>query len=173
MNLSQKQQVVARVHEIAATAHCIVAARYTGMSVAQISQLRAKARDEGVIVRVVKNSLARRALADTDFACMDNQLTGPLVLAFSIDDPGAAPRLLSGFAKQNEQLAIQFVAIGGQVYQSSEVERLASLPSRDQAIAMLMSVMQAPMAQLVRALNEVPGKLVRTIAAIRDQKSSS
>jgi large subunit ribosomal protein L10 len=122
---------------------------------------------------VVKNTLARRAVKDTEFECMTEGLTGPLVLAFSQEDPGAAARVIKDFAKQNDQLNVKLVAIGGQILAPSELETLAKLPTYDQALSMLMSVMQAPIQKLAQTMNEVPGKLVRTIAAIRDAKEAA
>jgi large subunit ribosomal protein L10 len=142
------------------------------MTVDALTALRAKAREGGVYVRVVKNTLAKRAVQGTDFECMQDGLTGPLMLAFSQEDPGAAARLVKDFAKANDKLIPKLVAIGGQLLGPGDLDRLASMPTRDQAISMLMSVMQAPVAKFVRTLNEVPGKLARTVAAIRDAKSA-
>jgi large subunit ribosomal protein L10 len=142
------------------------------MTVDALTALRAKAREGGVYVRVVKNTLAKRAVQGTDFECMQDGLTGPLMLAFSQEDPGAAARLVKDFAKANDKLIPKLVAVGGQLLGPGDLDRLASLPTRDQAISMLMSVMQAPVAKFVRTLNEVPGKLTRTVAAIRDAKSA-
>lgn len=172
LSLEEKKAVVAEVAEVAGSAHSAVAAEYSGMSVEAMTALRAKARAGGVYVRVVKNTLAKRAVQGTDFECMRDGLTGPLVLAFSQEDPGAAARLVKDFAKENDKLIPKLVAIGGQLLGPGDLDRLASMPTRDQAISMLMSVMQAPVAKFVRTLNEVPGKLVRTVAAVRDAKSA-
>ncbi len=173
LNLEQKKAIVAEVTEVAAKAHSALAAEYRGLSVEKMDKLRVAARDGGVYLRVVKNTLARRALAGSEFECMGDGLTGPLVLAFSMEDPGAAARVLGDFAKENDKLVIKLVSIGGQLLPASEVGRLAKLPTRDQAIAILMSVMRAPVEKLARTLNEVPGKLTRTVAAIRDQKQAA
>ena len=173
LSLDQKQVVVSEVHELASTAYSALAAEYAGITVEQMTALRVTARESGVAVRVVKNTLAKRAFEDTDFACMNEGLTGQLVLAFSQEDPGGAARVMSDFSKENDNLVIKLVAIGGQLYDASEVKRLASLPTKDQAISMLMSVMNAPVGKLVRTMNEVPGKLVRTVAAVRDQKEAA
>jgi large subunit ribosomal protein L10 len=138
-----------------------------------MTDLRVKARAGGVYLRVVKNSLARRAFEGTDYECMNEGLVGPMVLAFSQEEPGAAARLVKDFAKEHENLKAKLVSIGGQLYDSSELERLASLPTKEQAISMLMSVMRAPLDKFARTLNEVPGKLVRTMAAVRDQKEAA
>jgi large subunit ribosomal protein L10 len=127
-----------------------------------MTELRKTARETGVYLRVVKNTLARRAVAGTEFECMQAGLVGPLLIAFSMEDPGCAARLISNFAKTHNKLITKVVAIGGQAYGSSELDRLARLPTRDQGIAMLMSVMKAPV-----------GKLVRTLAAVKDQKEAA
>jgi large subunit ribosomal protein L10 len=173
LNLEQKKSIVAEVAEVAGNAYSAIAAEYAGMSAEQMTALRAKARSEGVYVRVVKNTLARRALEGTDFECMNEGLVGPLVLVFSLEDPGAAARLLKDFIKENEQLVVKHIAISGQLLGAGELDRMAMMPTKDQAISMLMSVMKAPVEKMARTLNEVPGKLVRTVAAIRDQKEAA
>ena len=173
LTFDQKQVVVAEVAEVAAAAYSAVAAEYRGITVEKLTSLRVKARQEGVYLRVVKNTLARIAVRGTDFECMSEGMVGPLVLAFSMDDPGAAARLMRDAAKENDKLNIKLVALGGQLVAASEIDRVANLPTRDQAVSMLMSVMQAPVAKFVRTLDEVPGKLVRTVAAIRDQKEAA
>lgn len=162
LNLDSKKVVVEEVAEFAAKAYSAVAAEYRGLTVTEMTDLRKTARETGVYLRVVKNTLARRAVAGTEFECMQNGLVGPLVLAFSMEDPGCAARLISDFAKTHNKLVTKVVAIGGQAYGSSELDRLARLPTRDQGIAMLMSVMKAPV-----------GKLVRTLAAVREQKEAA
>ncbi|MDD3609046.1 MAG: 50S ribosomal protein L10 [Halothiobacillaceae bacterium] len=173
MTLEDKKVVVAEVAEVASRALSAVAAEYSGLTVEKMTALRVQAREKGVYVRVVKNTLARRAVAGTEFECMSEGLSGPLVLAFSLEDPGAAARLMRDFAKDNNKLVVRLVSIGGKLYPASELDRVASIPTREQALSMLMSVMQAPIAKFVRTLNEVPGKLVRTVAAIRDQKEAA
>lgn len=173
LSLADKKTVVAEVAEVAATALSAVAAEYRGLTVGQLTELRKKAREGGVYVRVVKNTLARRAVAGTEFECISPGLVGPLVLAFSQADPGAAARVVRDFAKGNDKLIVKFVSVGGQLLGAGDIERLASLPTRDQALAMLMGVMKAPIEKLARTINEVPGKLVRTVAAIRDQKQAA
>jgi large subunit ribosomal protein L10 len=162
LNLDGKKVVVEEVAEYAAKAHSAIAAEYRGLTVTELTVLRKTARETGVYLRVVKNTLARRAIAGTEFECMQAELVGPLLLAFSMEDPGSAARLISDFAKTHDKLITKAVAIGGQVYGASELKRLASMPTRDQAISMLMSVMKAPV-----------GKLARTLAAIRDQKQEA
>jgi len=173
LNMAEKQAIVAEVAEVAASAHSAIAAEYRGMTVDGMTRLREEARKNGVYLRVVKNTLARRALEGTEFACMQDGLKGPLVLAFSTEDPGAAARVIKDFVKENKQLAVKLVAVGGKLLAASDLEALANLPTRDQAISMLMGVMKAPIQKLARTLNEVPGKLVRTLAAVRDAKEAA
>jgi large subunit ribosomal protein L10 len=173
LNFAQKQAVVAEVAEVAANAYSAVAAEYRGMTVEELNELRVQARNSAVYLRVVKNSLARRAVEDTEFACMQDNLTGPLLLAFSQEDPGAAARVINDFSKQNEKLIVKVVSIGGKLLDPSEVSTLAKMPTYDQAISMLMAVMKAPVEKLARTVNEVPGKLVRTVAAIKDAKEAA
>jgi large subunit ribosomal protein L10 len=173
LNFEQKQTIVAEVAEVARTAYSAVAAEYRGITVGQMTKLRVEARNNGVYLRVVKNTLARRAVKDTDFECMTDGLTGPLVLAFSQEDPGAAARVIKDFAKENDKLVVKLVSISGQMLAPSELETLAKMPTYDQAISMLMSVMKAPVQKLAATMNEVPGKLVRTIAAVRDAKEAA
>jgi len=173
LTLEEKKAVVAEVSEVAKGAYSAVAAEYCGLTVEQLTDLRVKAREDNVYLRVVKNSLARRALEDTDFACMSERLTGPLILAFSQEDPGAAARVTKDFAKANEMFQVTMLSVGGELLEPTEIDKLAKLPTRDQAISLLMAVMLAPTEKFVRTLNEVPGKLVRTVDAIRDQKQQA
>jgi len=158
LNLDGKKAVVEEVAQYAAKAHSAVAAEYRGLTVTELTELRKTARETGVYLRVVKNTLAKRAVAGTEFECMQESLVGPLLIAFSMEDPGCAARLISNFAKTHDKLITKVVAIGGQSYGASELARLASLPTRDQGISLLMSVMRAPVE-----------KLARTLAALRDQ----
>ena len=173
LTLEEKKAVVAEVSEVAKGAYSAVAAEYCGLTVEQLTDLRVKAREDNVYLRVVKNSLAKRALEDTDFACMRERLTGPLILAFSQEDPGAAARVTKDFAKANEKFQVTMLSVGGELLEPTEIDKLAKLPTRDQAISLLMAVMLAPTEKFVRTLNEVPGKLVRTVDAIRDQKQQA
>jgi len=172
LSLEQKKAVVAEVAEVAGSAHSVIAAEYTGISVDQMTTLRAKARAESVHMQVVKNSLARRAFKGTDFECMVDSMTGPLILAFSQEDPGAAARVVKDFSKENKKLVVKLISIGGKLLEPGELERLANMPTKDQAISMLMSVMIAPVTKLARTLAEPQVMLVRTLAAIRDQKQA-
>ena len=173
LSFAEKEAIVSEVAEVAASAYSAVTAEYIGLSAEEMTDLRAKARTGGVYLRVVKNTLARRAVNGTDYECLQDTLTGPLVLAFSQEDPGAAARVLKDFAKENDKLVIKALSVSGQLLAASEIDRLASLPTKEQAISMLMSVMQAPITKLARSLNEVPGKLVRTVAAVRDAKQAA
>lgn len=162
LNLESKKAVVEEVAKFAAKAHSAVAAEYRGLTVSELTELRKTARETGVYLRVVKNTLAKRAVAGTEFECMRDGLVGPLLIAFSMEDPGSAARLVNDFAKSHDKLVTKIVAIGGQSFGGSELARLARLPTRDQGISLLMSVMKAPVE-----------KLVRTLAEVRDQKQAA
>src|SRR5215471_9754398 len=172
LNLEQKQAVVAEVAKQVAGAQAIVMAENRGMPVQAMTQLRAKARASGVYFRVVKNTLVRRAVAETPFAPLADRMVGPLAYGTG-SDPIAVAKVLSDFAKGNEKFVITGGAMPGQVMSAKEIVALASLPSRDELIAKLLGTMQAPVAKLVRTLNEVPSKLVRTLAAVRDAKGAA
>jgi len=171
LNLEDKKALVTEVSAIAATAQSAVAAEYRGLSVGQMTELRAKARAQGVYMRVVKNTLARKALAGTSFESLGPRLKGPLVLAFSKDDPGAAARVVKAFTKDNEKLVATHVSLGGQVLPGSDLEKVASLPTREQALSQLLGLLKAPIEKFVRTLAAPQTKLVRTLAAVRDLKN--
>ena len=173
LNLEDKKALVAEVAEVAAKAQSVVAAEYRGLTVSQMTDLRAKARKQGVYVRVVKNTLARKALAGTSFEAVGPKLKGPLVLAFSKDDPGAAARVVKDFAKANDKLVATLVSLGGQVLSAKDLDAVANLPTREQALSMLLGTLKAPSQKLVSTLAAVPSKLVRTLAAVRDQKQAA
>jgi large subunit ribosomal protein L10 len=173
LKLEDKKALVAEVAEVAATAQSVVAAEYRGLTVSQMTELRAKARRQGVYMRVVKNTLARKALAGTSFESVGPKLKGPLVLAFSKDDPGAAARVVKDFAKANEKLVARLVSLGGQVLPGGELEKVASLPTREQALSMLLGVLKAPIQKLVGTLAAPASQLARTLAAVRDQKQAT
>jgi large subunit ribosomal protein L10 len=173
LGLADKQALVAEVNEVAASSESAIAAEYRGLSVAQMTELRAKARSEGVYLRVMKNTLAKRAIEGTDFECLGEALQGPILLAFSREDPGAAARVIKEFSKENEDLATKAVAIGGTLYGAEDLSRLASLPTLDQARAILLGVIQAPLTQLVRTLAEPPTMLARVFGARGDAESSA
>ncbi|MDY6943196.1 MAG: 50S ribosomal protein L10 [Pseudomonadota bacterium] len=171
--LESKKALVAEVSQVVAGAHSAIAAEYRGLTVAEMDELRKKARNEGVYLRVVKNTLARRALVGSDFESLGERLVGPLVLGFSLEDPGAAARLFKDFGKSHDALKVKALALGGQVLEASDIDRVANLPTRDQAISTLMAVMKAPVEKFVRTLNEPTAKMVRTFGAVRDQKQAA
>jgi len=173
LRLEDKKALVAEVNAVAATAQSVVAAEYRGLSVGQMTDLRSKARSNGVYLRVVKNTLARKAVAGTQFECVGKSLKGPLVLAFSKDDPGAAARLVKAFAKDNDKLVPTLVSLGGSVLAPKEIDKVASLPTREQALSMLAGTLLAPISKFVRTLAEPHAKFVRTVAAVKDQKQAS
>ena len=169
LNLQEKQAVVAEVAKQVAGAQAIVMAENRGMPVAAMIQLRAKARASGVYFRVVKNTLVRRAVADTPFASLADKMVGPLAYGIGTD-PVAVAKVLSDFAKGHDKFVITGGAMPGQVMNAKQITALASLPSREELIARLLGTMLAPMTKLVRTMNEVPAKFVRTLAAVKDQK---
>jgi large subunit ribosomal protein L10 len=170
LNIEQKKALVTEVHEIALKAQSVVAAEYRGLSVTQVTSLRAQARKSGVYVRVVKNTLARKAVAGTSFECIAPLLKGPLILAFSNEDPGSAARVVKAFAKDNDKLVTTLLSLGGQLLPAKALDQVASLPTRDQALSMLLGVMKAPISKFVRTLAEPHSMLVRTVGAVKDQK---
>lgn len=172
LNIDEKKAVVAEVSVEIAKAQGIFVAEYRGLGVGSMTELRAKARKSGVYLRVLKNTLARRAVAGTPFEKLAEQMVGPLVYGIS-SDPVATAKVLNEFAKANEKLVIKAGAMPNAVITAKEVKALASMPSREQLIAQLLATMQAPVVQFVRTLNEVPSRLVRTLAAIRDQRAGA
>ena len=168
LNLEQKKAVVAEVNAIAASAQTAIAAEYIGLTVAQMTALRAKAREQDVQVRVVKNSLARRAVVGTDFECLTETLTGPLLLVFSAGDPGAGARLVRDFSKANERLVTKAVAFAGELRPAQDLVALATMPTLDEARAQFLGTLKAPQTKLVRTLAEPAGQLVRVLAAYKD-----
>src|SRR5690349_16814152 len=173
LNLEDKKALVAEVAAVAQKAQSVVAAQYRGLTVSQMTELRAKARRQGVYLRVVKNTLARKALAGTTFESVGPKLKGPLMLAFSKDDPGAAARVVKDFAKGNEKLVATLVSLGGQVLPAAELDKVASLPTREQALSMLLGVLKAPIQKLVGTLAAPASQLARTLAAVREQKQAA
>lgn len=173
LGLEGKKAIVADVNEVASDALSLVVADARGCTVEAMTGLRKQAREANVNVRVVRNTLAKRAVEGTEFECAAGSFVGPSLLAFSMEDPGAAARIFKDFAKENENFEVKALAVSGQLLGAEQLDVLAKLPTRDQALSMLMSVMQAPVTKLVRTMNEVPGKLVRTLAAVRDQKEAA
>ena len=172
LRLSQKQDIVTEVNRQAGEALSAVLADYRGMTVGDMTGLRKRARESGVYLKVVRNTLVRRAVKGTDYECLDDALVGPTLLAFSSGEPGSAARLLKDCAREYEALSVKALSIGGQLLDAGQIDRVAALPTRDEALALLMAAMQAPIAKLARTLGEVPGKLARTLAAIRDARES-
>lgn len=158
LNLSQKQEVVAELAEVAAKAHSLVAVEYAGTTVEQMTAMRKKARESGVFLKVVKNTLASRAVAGTEFEVVKDALTGPLLYAFSLEEPGAAGRLIKEFAKGNDKLKAKVVSVEGKLLPAAHVEVLASLPTREQALAMLARVLAEPASMFARVLKAVADK---------------
>jgi len=171
LNLEQKKEIVAEVADVAANAQSAIAAEYRGLTVDQMTSLRKEARNAGVYLRVVKNTLARRAVDGTDFDCLKDALVGPLVLIFSQEDPASGARIVRDFSKQSDKLIVKALVLSGKMLEPSDLKRLADMPTREQAISMLMGVMLAPVTKFVRTLAEPNNKLARTLAAVRDQKA--
>ncbi|HYA38500.1 MAG TPA: 50S ribosomal protein L10 [Candidatus Methylomirabilis sp.] len=172
LTLDEKKAVVAEVSGKLTDAQAAMLAEYRGLSVAQMTTLRRKAHDSRVYLRVVKNTLARRAVEGTSFECLKDQMTGPLAFAVSAD-PVAVAKILSEFSKDNEALKIKAGAMGGKLMSVEQIKALATLPGREQLLAMLLGTMQAPIQKFVQTLNEVPAKFVRTLAAVRDSKAKA
>ena len=173
IRLEDKQQIVSEVNQAASSALSAVLADYRGVTVEDMTALRKNARANKVYLRVVRNTLLKRAVADTEFECIQEVLMGPTILALSQEDPGAAARVLKDFAKGNDDFEIKALSVGGQLMDASQIDVLAKLPTVDQARSMLMSVMLAPVTKLARTMNEVPSKLTRAVAAVRDQKQDA
>ncbi|MDD7804586.1 MAG: 50S ribosomal protein L10 [Endozoicomonas sp. (ex Botrylloides leachii)] len=173
LGLEDKKAIVAEVNEAAQSALSAVIADYRGLTVGQMTSLRKQARDGGVYLKVVRNTLAKRAVDGTEFQCLQDSLVGPSVLAFSQEDPGAAARLMKDFAKENKELEVKALSISGQVLGAEQLDVLAKMPTLDQARAMLMSVMIAPVTKLARTLNEVPASVTRVMAAVAKEKENA
>ena len=172
LNLEQKKAVVAEVSAQVGTAQAIIVAEYRGLEVGVMTELRAKARKAGVYLRVLKNNLVRRAVKDTPFDKLADKLTGPLIYGIS-SDPVAGAKVLNDFAKANEHFVIKAGGLPNSVISATEVTALANMPGREVLLATLLGTMQAPVAKFVQTLNEVPGRFVRTLAAVRDQKEKA
>lgn len=170
LDLEGKKAIVASLSEETATALSAVVADYRGLSVTEMTELRKQARSANVYLRVVRNTLAKRAIVGTEFECLNDSLVGPTVIALSKEDPGAAARLIKDFAKEYDKLEVKALSIGGKMYEARDIDVLAKLPTREQALATVAQLLQAPATKLVRTLNAVPTKLVRTLVAIKEQK---
>jgi len=173
LGLEGKKAIVAEVNEVASKALSAVLAEYRGMTVEQMTALRVKARESGVYLRVVRNTLAKRAVEGTEFACLNEALVGPVLCAFSLEEPGAAARLIRDFAKECDLLKTTAVAVGGKLHGPEQLEAVAKLPTKDEAIASLMSVMNGPVTKLARTLNEFPSRITRVIHAVAEQKKAA
>ena len=173
LNLDDKKAIVAEVNETAAQALSLVVADARGVDVNDMNALRTKARAENVQLRVIRNTLAKRAFAETDYACVEDVLVGPSLFAFSMEDPGAAARLFKDFAKGNDSFDVKALSVSGQLLGKEQIDVLANLPTLEQALGMLASVTLAPVTKLVRTLNEVPSKVTRVVAAVKTQKEEA
>jgi large subunit ribosomal protein L10 len=173
MKIDGKKAVVAEVLTAAQSAKFAIVASYRGLAVGQMTRLRSQARANGIYMRVVRNTLARRAVQETPFACLQEALVGPMVLIFSTGEAGDAARLIRDFAKDNSLLEVKAVSFGGTLLEAAQFEAVAKLPTRDQAISLLMSVLQAPVTKYVRTTAETYASLVRVIAAVGDKKKAA
>ncbi|MGM0449356.1 MAG: 50S ribosomal protein L10 [Pseudomonadota bacterium] len=173
IQLEGKKAIVAEVNEAASGALSVVLADYRGVDSGDMTALRAKAREQNVYLRVVRNTLAKRAVQGTEFECVSEVLVGPTLFAFSMEDPGAAARLLKDFSKENDNFEIKALAVGGELLGGEQIDRLAKLPTRDEALSQLAGTIQAPITKLARTFNEVPSKVTRAVAAVRDQKKEA
>ena len=169
LSIEAKRELVDEVSQVAATALSAVAAEYRGLTVGEMTELRAEARNSEVYLKVVKNTLAKRAVEGTEFECLQPSLSGPLILAFSREDPGAAARVIKSFAKDHENLKTVAVALGGSLYSAADLDRVAALPTLDEARGKLLGTLIAPMSQLARTLAEPAGMLARTLSQRGEQ----
>jgi len=170
LGLAAKKAIVKEINDVASEALSVVVAEYRGMEVSDMTVLRKQAREQGVTLKVIRNTLAKRALQDTKFGEMDEALKGPLMYGFSLDAPGTAARLFKDFAKQNKHLKVTALSIGNGLMGADKLDAVASLPTRDEALAKLLATFKAPVSKFVRTVNEVPTKFVRVLAAIKDAK---
>jgi large subunit ribosomal protein L10 len=173
VTLTQKQEMVSELTALAGDSISAIAADYRGLTVSDMTALRKTARESRVTMRIYRNTLARRALKETEFSCLEDALVGPIVLFFAHDEPGAAARILRDFTKLNDNIEVKALAMDGGLLAPSQLSAVASLPSRDEAIAKLMSQMLAPITQLTRTINEPVAQVVRAVAAVRDEKEKS
>lgn len=172
LRLEDKKEIVSEVAEVAQMAISVVLADYRGLSVAEMTDIRSKARHSDVYLRVVRNTLAKRAVEGTNFECLTEALVGPSLLAFSTGEPGAAARLIRECAKESERLEVRAISMGGSLLGPESLERIANLPTLDEARASLLALIQAPISKLATTMNEVPSKLVRTLEAFRSSKAT-
>ena len=170
LNLEQKKAIVADLHDVANKSISALVADYRGLTVSEMTELRSTARKTGVYLRIYRNTLAKRAVKETNFACLTDALVGPVVLFFAQEEPGAAARLVRDFAKGHDKLEVRALAMDGQLLGPDQLKTVASLPSRDEALALLMSVMQAPITKFVRTVREPYAQAVRVFGAVKDKK---
>ena len=173
LGLEDKKAIIAEVSETASNALSLVIADARGVTVTDMTELRAKARENKVVLRVVKNTLAKRAFKETEFECVEEALVGPSIFGFSMEDPGAAARLFKDFSKENDAFDVKALSVSGQMLDNSQIDVLASLPTRDQALSMLCNVMLAPITKLTRTFNDVPGRVVRVVDQVAKQKDAA
>jgi large subunit ribosomal protein L10 len=172
LGLEGKKQIVAEVNETASDALSLVIADARGVDVTDMTELRAKAREANIDLRVVRNTLARRAFEGTEYECVIDSLSGPSLFGFSMEDPGACARLFKDFAEDNDVFDIKALAVGGEMLDAGKIDVLAKLPTRDQALSLLAACMIAPVTKLVRTFNEVPSSVTRVVAAVKDKKEA-
>ncbi|MGB7756330.1 MAG: 50S ribosomal protein L10 [Salinisphaera sp.] len=173
MSFQAKQAMVAEVSDVATRAHSAVLAEYRGLTAGQMDRLRIEGRHGGAYLKVIKNNLAKLAVKGTDYECMNDAFVGPVILGFSLEDPGSAARVMSEFAKSNDALKVTAVSFNGQLLPGDQLDRLAKLPTRDEALAQLMRVMKAPIDKLARTTREPVAQTARAMAAVRDQKQAA
>ena len=173
MSFEAKKAMVAEVNEVAGRAYSAVLAEYRGLSAGKMDELRVRAREGGAYMKVVKNRLARRALEGTEYECMSEAFTGPVILGFSMEDAGSAARVMSDFRKENELFKVTAISFSGQLLPGEDLDRLAKLPTREEALSQLLRVMKAPVTKLAMTTREPAAKLARAVAAVRDQKQAA
>jgi len=173
IGLNDKKEIVAGVAQIAGTSLSVVAADYRGLTAPQMTSLREQARESGVTLQMVRNTLAKRAFADTPYVALSDHLVGTTILAFAANEPGAAAKLIRDFSKKNNSLKVKAISVGANIYSAEQIDAVANLPTKEEAIAKLMSVMQAPITKLARTMAEPQAKLTRTLAAVRSQKEQA
>jgi large subunit ribosomal protein L10 len=173
MRIDDKKVAVEELKDIANKATSAVAADYHGASVTELTKLRKDARDTSVHLKVIRNTLAKKALTDTKFSCFEDLLVGPTMLAFSLEDPTSAAKLVNDFSKVNSKFAVKGISLGDSLLELSKLSAIANMPSREQALSQLAGLLNAPMNQFVNILNQVPSKLVRTLQAVKEQKESA
>lgn len=173
LKLTDKKAIVADLTAVASSSLSALVADYRGLTVSEMDDLRAKARKTGVHLQVVRNTLARRALKETEFGCLEEVLVGPLILAFARNEPSAAARLFRDFVKDHEKMEVVALALAGQLLAANQLAAIASLPNREEALSMMMSVMQQPVTKLARTMAETYAQLVRVVSAVAEQKKAS